>query len=112
MNCGQIRGDAKSEAEKLGIWEKARQGAVYRLDDTILMNSRNRAAQEVTCSGPTVALVPRSYLPAILLNRQQQGSAWVSGSPLWVPRESTWRAVCTKYLNDFSYSEAFLVEGY
>jgi hypothetical protein len=44
-------GDAKSEAEKLAIWEKARQGAVYRLDDTILMNSRNRAAQEVTCIG-------------------------------------------------------------
>jgi hypothetical protein len=43
--------DTKSEAEKLGIWEKARQGAVYRLDDTILMNSRNRAAREVTCSG-------------------------------------------------------------
>jgi len=43
--------DAKSEAEKVEIWEKARQGAVYRLDDAILMNSRNRAAQEVTCSG-------------------------------------------------------------
>jgi hypothetical protein len=40
-----------SEAEKSAIWEKARQAAVYRLDDTILMNSRNRAAQEVTCSG-------------------------------------------------------------
>jgi hypothetical protein len=39
------------KSEKLGIWEKARQGAVYRLDDTILMNSRNRAAQEVTCIG-------------------------------------------------------------
>jgi hypothetical protein len=44
-------GDTKSEAEKLGIWEKARQGAVYRLDDTVLMNSKNRAAQEVTCIG-------------------------------------------------------------
>lgn len=44
-------GDAKSEAEKLAIWEKARQAAVYRLDDTILMKSRNRAAQEVTCIG-------------------------------------------------------------
>jgi hypothetical protein len=43
--------DTKSEAETLGIWEKARQGAAYRLDDTILMNSRNRAVQEVTCSG-------------------------------------------------------------
>jgi hypothetical protein len=46
-----MMGETKSEAEKLGIWEKARQGAIYRLDDTILMNSRNRAAQEVTCSG-------------------------------------------------------------
>jgi hypothetical protein len=44
-------GDTKSEAEKSGILEKARQGAVYRLDDTILMNSRNRAVQEVTCIG-------------------------------------------------------------
>jgi hypothetical protein len=44
-------GDTKSEAEKLAIWEEARQGAVYRLDDTVLMNSRNRAAQEVTCIG-------------------------------------------------------------
>jgi hypothetical protein len=43
--------ETKSEAEKLAIWEKARQGAVYRLDDTVLMNSRNRAAQEVTCIG-------------------------------------------------------------
>ena len=39
------------EAEKLAIWEKARQGAVYRLDDTILTNSRNRATRAVTCSG-------------------------------------------------------------
>jgi hypothetical protein len=44
-------GDAKSEAEKSAILEKARQGALYRLDDTILMKSRNRAAQEVTCVG-------------------------------------------------------------
>jgi transketolase N-terminal domain/subunit len=43
--------DDKSEAEKSAIWEKARQAAGYRLDDTILMNSRNRSAQEVTCIG-------------------------------------------------------------
>jgi len=43
--------NTKSEAERLEIWEKARQGAVYRLDDTIIVNSRDRAAQEVTCSG-------------------------------------------------------------
>src|SRR5260370_13723679 len=50
--------DTKSEAEKLGIWEKARQGAVYRLDDTILMNSRNRTAREVNCSGLLSVTVP------------------------------------------------------
>jgi hypothetical protein len=43
--------NTKSEAEKLEISEKARQRAVYRLDDKILVNSRNRTAQEVTCSG-------------------------------------------------------------
>jgi hypothetical protein len=43
--------DTKTETEKSAIWEKARQSAVYRLDDTILMKSRNRAAQEVTCVG-------------------------------------------------------------
>jgi hypothetical protein len=43
--------DDKSEAEKSAIRENARQAAVYRLDDTILMNSRTRAAQEVTCIG-------------------------------------------------------------
>ncbi|SIO63228.1 hypothetical protein SAMN05443247_09642 [Bradyrhizobium erythrophlei] len=43
--------NANTEAEKLAIWEKARQGAVYRLDDTILTNSRNRATRRVTCSG-------------------------------------------------------------
>ena len=40
-----------TEAEKLAIWEKARQGAAYKLDDTILANSRNRATGAVTCSG-------------------------------------------------------------
>ena len=40
-----------TETEKLAIWEKARQGAVYRLDDTILTNSRNRATRAVTCIG-------------------------------------------------------------
>jgi hypothetical protein len=43
--------NTNTEAEKLAIWQKARQGAVYRLDDTILTNSRNRATRTVTCSG-------------------------------------------------------------
>jgi hypothetical protein len=43
--------NTNTEAEKLAIWEKARQGAVYGLDDTILTNSRNRATRAVNCSG-------------------------------------------------------------
>jgi hypothetical protein len=43
--------NTNTEAEKLAIWEKAKQGAVYTLDDTILTNSRNRATRAVTCSG-------------------------------------------------------------
>jgi hypothetical protein len=42
-------GNTTTEAEKLAIWEKARQDAAYRLDDKILTNSRNRRA--VTCTG-------------------------------------------------------------
>jgi len=43
--------EANSEAEKRAIWERARQGAVYSLDDTIHMNSSSRATRTVTCSG-------------------------------------------------------------
>ena len=42
-------GHTTTEAEKLAIWEKARQAAAYRLDDKILANSRNKRA--VTCTG-------------------------------------------------------------
>jgi hypothetical protein len=42
---------ANTEAEKVAIWEKARQDAVYRLDDTILVKSRNRATHAVPCIG-------------------------------------------------------------
>jgi hypothetical protein len=50
-------GNANTEAEKLAIWEKARQGAAYRLDDTIRTNSRNKAKRAVTCSGLLYATV-------------------------------------------------------
>jgi hypothetical protein len=43
--------DAKSEAQKSAIWEKARRGAVYTLGDTIGLRSRNRATRAVTCTG-------------------------------------------------------------
>ena len=40
---------ANAEADKSAILEKAKQGAIYTLDDTIVVNSRNRAA--ATCTG-------------------------------------------------------------
>jgi hypothetical protein len=46
-----IVSNTKSEADKLAIWEKARRGAVYTLDDTIRVRSRSRATRSVTCSG-------------------------------------------------------------
>jgi hypothetical protein len=76
--------DTKSEAEKLGIWEKARQGAVYRLDDTTFMNSRNRAAQEVTCSGllyVTVADVTAQKEVGFKVKQTPDGKIIVSVNP-------------------------------
>jgi hypothetical protein len=77
-------GDTKSEAEKLRIWEKARLGAVYRLDDTILMNSRNRAAQAVTCSGlldVTVADVTAQKEVEFKVKQTADGKIIVSVNP-------------------------------
>ena len=42
---------ASTEDEKSAIWDKARQGASYRLDDTIITNSKSRYKRAVTCSG-------------------------------------------------------------
>jgi hypothetical protein len=49
--------NANSEAEKSAVWDEARQGATYRLDDSILLNSRNKARQTVTCTGLLYATV-------------------------------------------------------
>jgi hypothetical protein len=46
-----IVSNTNTEAEKMAIWENARKSAAYRLDDTILTNSRNRATRAVSCSG-------------------------------------------------------------
>ncbi|MBV8922412.1 hypothetical protein [Bradyrhizobium sp.] len=47
--------NASREAEKSVIWEKARQSASYRLDNTIIMNSRSKRA--ATCSALLYATV-------------------------------------------------------
>ena len=76
--------DTKSEAEKLEIWEKAREGAVYRLDDTTFMNSRNRATQEVTCSGllyVTVADVTAQKEVGFKVKQTADGKIIVSVNP-------------------------------
>src|SRR5712664_4830169 len=74
----------KSEAEKLEIWEKARQGALYRLDDTILMNPSNRTGQEVTCIGllyVTVADVTAQKEVEFKVKQTADGKIIVSVNP-------------------------------
>ena len=74
----------KSEAEKSAIWEKARQAALYRLDNTILLNSRNRAAQEVTCIGllsVTVADVTAQKEVEFEVKQTADGKSIVSVNP-------------------------------
>jgi len=45
----KMASSANAEAEKSAIWEDAKRGAIYTLDDTIVLNSRTRAA--ATCTG-------------------------------------------------------------
>jgi hypothetical protein len=77
-------GDTKTEAEKSAILEKARRSAVYRLDDTILMKSRNRAAQEVNCIGllyVTVADVTAEKEVEFKVKQTPDGNIIVSVNP-------------------------------
>ena len=48
---------ASTEGEKLAIWEKARQGASYRLGDEISTNSKSKDKRAVSCSGLLYATV-------------------------------------------------------
>jgi hypothetical protein len=49
--------NANTEAEKSAIWKKARQGASYRLDDTVSTNSKSKYKRAVTCSALLYATV-------------------------------------------------------
>ena len=49
--------NASTEAEKLAIWEKARQGAPYMLGGAISTNSKSKDKRAVTCSGLLSATV-------------------------------------------------------
>jgi hypothetical protein len=73
--------NANTEAEKLAIWERARQGAAYRLDDTIRTNSRNKAKRAVTCSGLLYATVEDTTAQkAVDFKVEQTGDGKVSVS--------------------------------
>jgi hypothetical protein len=45
----ELLSHAKADAEKAAIKDKAKQGAVYSLDDTIVVNSKNKGA--ALCTG-------------------------------------------------------------
>jgi hypothetical protein len=76
--------DTKSEAEKSTIWEKARRGAAYTLDDTIRLRSRNRATRAVTCGGllsVTVADTTAEKEIEFKVEQTTDGATIVSVSP-------------------------------
>jgi hypothetical protein len=76
--------DTKSEAEKSAIFEQARRGAVYTLDETIGLRSRNRAAQEATCSGllyVTVADATAQKEVEFKVKQTADGKIFVSVNP-------------------------------
>ena len=48
-SVAELLSHAKADAEKAAIKDKAKQGAVYSLDDTIVVNSKSRGA--TLCAG-------------------------------------------------------------
>jgi hypothetical protein len=73
---------ANSEAEKLAIWERAREGAVYPLDDTVRMRPAATAAASIQALrtqglrvGPTghALLVVRTVDTARRIRRDRKG---------------------------------------
>jgi hypothetical protein len=75
---------ASTEAEKLAIWEKARQGASYRLGDAISTNSKSRDRRAVTCSGLLSATVEDATAQKTVdfkVEQASDGTVSVSVSP-------------------------------
>jgi hypothetical protein len=76
--------DTKSEAEKLAVLEKARRGAVYALDDSISLRSRNRTTRAVDCTGllsVTVADTTAQKEIEFKVEQKSDGAILVSVSP-------------------------------
>ncbi|MGY8664893.1 hypothetical protein Q3C01_21395 [Bradyrhizobium sp. UFLA05-109] len=76
--------NTNTEAEKLAILEKVRQGAAYRLDDTIRTNSRGKAKRAVSCTGllyVTVEDVTAQKEVDFKVERAADGKISISVSP-------------------------------
>ncbi len=75
---------ASSEAERSAITAKARQSAVYRLDDSITTNSKSLDKRTVTCSGKMIATVEGDIVQKQVdfkVERTADGQHSVSVSP-------------------------------
>src|SRR5262245_52854330 len=76
--------NTNTEADKLAILEKARQGAAYRLDDTIRTNSRSKGKRAATCTGllyVTVEDVTAQKEVDFKVEQAADGKASISVSP-------------------------------
>jgi acyl-CoA reductase-like NAD-dependent aldehyde dehydrogenase len=75
---------ASSEADKTAIAAKARQSAVYRLDDSITTNSKSLDKRTVTCSGKMITTVEGDIVQKQVdfkVERTADGQHSVSVSP-------------------------------
>jgi hypothetical protein len=84
INDEPTKSDANAEAEKSAIWEKAREDAIYTLDDAVRMNSRNSATRVVTCSGllyVTVADITAQKEVEFTVEQTADGKIFVSVKP-------------------------------
>jgi hypothetical protein len=65
---------ASSDADKAAISAKARQTAVYRLDDSVTTNSKSMDKKTLTCSGKMIATVEGDIVQKQVDFKVQQGS--------------------------------------
>lgn len=84
LHSEYLKLNANAEAEKSLIWEKARQGAAYRLDETIRTNSRSARTRSVSCTGllfVTIAETTAQKQVDFRVERTADGRMSVSVSP-------------------------------
>jgi len=83
---------ASTEAEKLTIWETARQGASYKLGEEISTNSKSKDGRAATCSGSLSATVEDATAQKQVdfkVKQTPDGNVSVSVSPFQFKAEPT-----------------------